>query len=117
MRDDDNDTPSPSPMLLPPPPNSSNPRSESNSDNLEATIKLTQQMNRLKLNRKSMLYKTQKNQEEIMANGRQSLGDAIIEKIKECKTVCERRPPTCLDIIEAQLKGCEQCTWHLHQQV
>jgi hypothetical protein len=91
MPDDDNDTPTPSPTLLPPP-NSSDTRSESSSDGSEATIKRKQRTNQLKLGRKSMLYKTQKKRKEALAKVRQSLGDAIIKKIKECKTVRERRP-------------------------
>jgi hypothetical protein len=92
MPGDANDTPSLSPTPLPPPPNSSDPCSESSSDGSEATIKRKRRKNQLQLGRKSMLYKTKKKREEAMANVRQSLGDAIIDKIKELKTVRERRP-------------------------
>ena len=47
----------------------------------------------MKLGRKSMLYKTKEKREEAMAKVRQSLGDALVEKIKtDCKTVGDRRP-------------------------
>jgi hypothetical protein len=66
--------------------------SSSSNNSEEVTIKLKWRKNLLKLGRKSMTYKTKKEQEEAMAKMRQSLGDAIIQKIKECKTVHEGCP-------------------------
>jgi hypothetical protein len=85
MPDDDDDDPN-----LPQPPDSSNSSSESSSN---SESQANQQKYRIKFGRKSMLYKTKKKREEATEKVRQSLGDALFEKIKkDCKTVRERRP-------------------------
>jgi hypothetical protein len=89
MPDDDDDDNDNNPNL-PQPPDSSDSSSESSSN---SKPQAKQRKNRMKLDRKSMLYKTKEKREEAVAKVRQFLGDALIDKIKkDCKTVRERRP-------------------------
>jgi hypothetical protein len=80
------------------------------SDTSERQARQTKQLkakraNRTRLGRKSMTYKSEKEQTKAIEAVRKSLGDAMIKHIqKNCKTVRERRPLLALVALDHKRK-------------